>query len=247
MQALAQEMNLLRDRLRAAAVERRCRRPHPDLHAGARAAVRGPSDARVGVRPRRAALEDRDPARDGRGHRPRRARAGRPADRLRVDGAADPGLAARRRTRRRSSPRWAPPSRSCRSSATTSARAMSTSRSARRKRSLRSRRTALRSSARPGTVSTASPGTARAGRRVCSRRTTASSRTRPRARLPGRSPFISHVTGGSRSGSGSRSRRARRSGGPRRSSRPPTASGDVIERVTVGGSAVVVARGEFGF
>ena len=46
---------------------------------GARAAVRRPSDARLGVRPRRPALEDRDPARDRCGHRARRARARRAA------------------------------------------------------------------------------------------------------------------------------------------------------------------------
>ena len=79
MQATRARDEPLGDRVRAAAVDRRRRRADPDLHPGARAAVRRPSDARHGVRPRRAALEDRDPARDRRRHRARRARARRAA------------------------------------------------------------------------------------------------------------------------------------------------------------------------
>ena len=66
--------------------------------------------------------------------RARRADAGRPADRLRPDGAADPGRGSRSRTPRRSSPRSRSRAPGCRSSGTTSARATSTSSSARQMR-----------------------------------------------------------------------------------------------------------------
>ena len=52
----------------------------------------GPSDARDGVRPRRPAAARRDPAGDGRGRRPGPARAGGRADRLRADGQPLPSV-----------------------------------------------------------------------------------------------------------------------------------------------------------
>ncbi len=92
---------------------------------------------------------------------------------------------------------------------------------------------------------TASPARARAGRRGCSRRTTASTRIPRPARPPARWRCTSRGTGGSPSATRSRSRRVRRSAARRRSSRVPRATGDRIDAVYVGGSAVIVARGEF--
>ncbi len=91
---------LQRDGLRAPAGERR-QRADPDLHAGLRAAVRRPPDARDGVRARRAAAARRDHARDRPRQRAREARAGRiGADRVRPDGAAGADDRAVSRNRR---------------------------------------------------------------------------------------------------------------------------------------------------
>ena len=65
------------------------------------------------------------------------------------------------------------------------------------------------------------------------------------ARRPVRSRCTSHATVGSASARRSRSRRAQRSVGHRRSTRAPTASAEKLDVVEVGGSAVIVARGEF--
>ena len=79
----------------------------------------------------------RDPrSRPGSASCPSRSSASRP-DRVRSDGAADPDLASRSRTRPRCSRRSASSARSCRSSSTTTACGTCTSRSARRRRSPR--------------------------------------------------------------------------------------------------------------
>ena len=64
MQALAREMNFSETVFVLPATDRRRRRADPHLHPGTRTAVRRPPDARERLRPRRAAPEDRDPARD---------------------------------------------------------------------------------------------------------------------------------------------------------------------------------------
>ena len=184
----------------------------------------------------------------GSGHRPGRARAGGGADRLRPDGAADPdrravrgrgascstalgverselpvevydnGLAARVRRRSARRRRWRRCGRTCARLADAAGRA---------------RRQLLRRLGDAG------------GRRGCSRPAAGSPRIRRPARPRGRSRCTSPATAGSRSARRSRSRRASRSGDRRRSTRGWTGRPSNVERVAVGGSAVVVARGEF--
>ena len=181
MQALAREMNfaesvfVLPPRPTDADVRIRIFTP------GERAAVRRPPDARQRVRARRAAVEDRDPARDRRGRRAGRARAGGAEI---VFGRMEqpiPPLGAGRE--RRGDPRRASASSApgCRSSATTSARATSIVEleSPAQVAALSPDLAALERA--PATASTASPATAPAGRRGCSPR--ARRRRGPRDRL----------------------------------------------------------------
>ena len=191
----------------------------------------------------------RDPARDRQGRRPGRARPRRAgADRLRPDAAADPDGRARSATeaelfaalgrrgvgasRRAVRPRH-PPRLRARCRTRTRSRRSSPTYAGARARSPASWRQLLR---RLG---------ARAGRRACSRRRTASPRTRPPARPPGLSPCTSPATGGSRSASRSRSRQGVEIGRPSTLYARVEGSAERIEAVEVGGSAVVVARGEF--
>ena len=83
------------------------------------------------------------------------------------------------------------------------------------------------------------------GRRACSLQPTESRRIPRPDRRRGRSRSISRDTAGSRSATRSRSRRVSRSTGRRSCSPASTAAPSEVERVEVGGSAVVVARGEF--
>ena len=112
-----------------------------------RAAVRRAPDARHGVRARRPAPEDRDPARDGRGRRPGRARARGRRDPLRLDGAAAADVASRSRARTSCWPRSASSAPGCPSSSTTTARPRLRRARLAGGRSRRSRPTSPRSSA----------------------------------------------------------------------------------------------------
>ena len=152
------------------------------------------------------------------------------------------------RTRRRSSQRSASSARACRSSATTSARATSTSSSTRRPLSRHCPRTSARWPRPLRTAPTASPTSwATAGRRGCSRRTTASTRTRRPDRRPGRSQSTWPATGGSPFGDEIEISQGAEINRPSTLFATVEGDGDRIDRVEVGGSAVLVARGEFGF
>ena len=210
MQTLAPRSNLSETVFVLPPSGRRSGRAHPDLHAGARAAVRRPPDARRRVRARRPAREDRDPDRD-RLRESCRSSSSATGPRI-VFGEMEQPI-----------PTWTAEPNAAAIFAALGVDgsglpverydlgpATSTSSSARRRRSPRSGPTWSRSSGRPATASTASRTSAgRAGRRGCSRPGTASARTRRPALLPGRWRSISRVTVGSRSASRSRSRRGR--------------------------------------
>ena len=183
----------------------------------------------------------------GSGRRPGPARAGRRADRLRADGRSRSRRSSPTTTRRGCSRRSASSGRSCPSSCTTTGcrnvyvALLAEAEVAALEPDLTRARKAPRSDRRqlPRRVRLA------AGRRGCSRPPAAWPRIRRRARRPARSRSTSRATGGSRSATRSRSRRASRSTARRSSTRGSTAAPSEIERVEVGGSAVVVARGEF--
>ena len=177
------------------------------------------------------------------GHRPGRARARRRADRLRPDGAAAADLEAVRRGRGAArGPRG---------------RAVGApGRALRQRRAVRLRRAWLGGRVAALRPDVAALGACRAARRQllrgrghamergCSRRAAASPRTRRRARPPA-------ARGAPRAprriafGEEIEITQGVEIGAPRRCTRGPTAPRREVERVEVGGSAVIVARGEF--
>ena len=211
MQRTARELNLSETVfVLPAGRGRRCARAH--LHARRRAAVRGASRARHGVRPRRAARGDDRPVAD------------RPRD--------DPGRADPRGAIGSCSARWSSgspspsssiaPTRCLRALGCRALRAADRALPQRTTSSCMSRSTARRRS-RPSSpdlarcrhsgrsASAVSPAAARTSRRGCSARASASPRIRRPARRRARSRCTSPATAGASSARRSRSARATRS------------------------------------
>ena len=188
-----------------------------------------------------------DRARDRQRHRPGRARA-RPerTDRLRPDDAAGPDRRARTSARTSCSPR----------SASTASQlpievydngvrhAYVVLPSKEDVAALRPDMNALMELDLVGALA-ARRRRARAGRCACSRRSTASARTRPPARRRARSPATSPATSVVPWGEEIEIEQGTEIGRPSTLYARATGSGDTIESVEVGGSAVTVARGEF--
>ena len=248
MQALALELRLLGDRLRAAAARGR----HTCASGSSRRGTssRSPGHPCLGtafVLGAPLQLGD-DRARDGQRHRPgASSSATSRADRLRPDDAAGADRRAVRARGRAARGARRRARRSCRSRSTTTASGTRSSCCRRRsdvaalrpdierarRSSISSARSLLAGSGTSWKTRMFSPldGVGEdAGHRL----------GRRAARLPPR-----RGTASSRGARRSRSSRAPRSGGPRRSSRARPAPADTIESVEVGGAAVTVARGEF--
>ena len=218
-------------------------RPPPDLHARVRAAVRRPSGARLSVRARGPMQAERSGSRPARASFPCGSSAkGRescsdgcssPCRRRAVHGQTGELLAAlgakRRRRRSRSTTTGCKTSTSSSAQVTTwrgSRRIFDASGGCHRARHQLSR-----------------PARARAGRRGCSRQRTACRRIRrPVGGRAARSPPPRH--GLAASARRSRSRRAVELYRPSTLYATAWGTPDQIDRVEVGGSAVVVARGE---
>ena len=245
MQALAKEMAFSETVFVPAPAGRRRRRPDPHLHAGRRAAVRRAPDPRLGIRARRPAAEDRHPPRDRRRRRPGRARARGRRRSPSAGWTSRSRRGSRSTTRPSSSPCSGSTARASRSSRMTSVPASSTSSWARPRPSPRSSPTSGRSWGSSRTGRTASPVTASAGSRGCSLPQTASPRIRRPAPRQARSRCISPATAGSAFGEEIEIRQGVELGRPSTLYAEVEGTPERIERVRVGGSAVVVARGEF--
>ena len=133
----------------------------------------------------------------------------------------------------------------CRSRSTTSDRTTCSSRSTRR-RAVAARDARLRGAraARRTPASTCLQARARATRRACSRHAMACPRTPPPDRQPVRSHCTSRATGALASATRSRSSKAPRSVAPRALYARVDGKQGAVERVQVGGAAVVIGRGE---
>ena len=248
LQPLARGDQLLGDGLRLQAGGRGPR-SRPDLHADLRAAVRRPSGARDGVRARPGRFSSRRSAsRPAPGSSRSRSTAtssgrivfGRMSQPIpKIEAVRPRGASCSQARRHRAA-------RSCRSSSTTSASGTSTWACRARRPSRRSSPTSTRSCTSPAIVGVncfAGSGNAleepdvRPGRR---RRRGSGDRLRRRpARRPPGPPRPHRLRRGDRDHPGRRDRP------PEHALRPGRGHAEQIEKVECGGSAVIVARGEF--
>ncbi len=248
MQRTARELNLS-ETVFLLAGERRRRRPRADLHPGDRAAVRRPPGA---GQPRSCSAArrglDQVRLRDRRRAWSRSSCGARAASAVvRRDGAADPDLAAASSRaescwRRSACERSQLPVEVYDNGPRHAFVALESDGEVAALRQTWTRSREVGTSSASAAFTRARTG---ASRRGCSDRRSASPRTRRPGRRPVRWRCTWRATGVTRSGSGWRSRQGTEIGRPSVLHACAEGSADRIERVLVGGGAVIVAHGEY--